>query len=127
MREAGKTLQGSGSQMAKDAAKRLNTAVDEYEAFIDQAIKLRHTLVAHTSHDAPLHASFVFEGLTLECGQSQSPMVLRSSSTTKRRVPPRDTLDDEDPRRRRPAGVSEVTEPRSARGRFLSLWVEFSQ
>lgn len=57
------TLSNAALQECKAAAAQINSAVIKHKLFIDKVVKLRHGLFAHTSHEAPLHISFGFEGL----------------------------------------------------------------
>lgn len=59
-------LTQSASPECKAAAKQLGAAVDEHQQFIEKALHLRHSLFAHTDHEAPLAAAFGFKGLTLD-------------------------------------------------------------
>jgi hypothetical protein len=48
----------------REAAIAFNAAVTNQQVFIDAILKLRHKVFAHTDHDAPVIATFGFDGLT---------------------------------------------------------------
>lgn len=65
-----KALKKNSTSEVKAAGNRLATVIETHQAFIEQCVKLRNNLFAHTNFHAPLHATFGFEGLTVDMFES---------------------------------------------------------
>jgi hypothetical protein len=52
-----KTLDEAASKECRGASAALAAAISRQQTFIDAVLHLRHTIFAHTSYDAPVHAT----------------------------------------------------------------------
>lgn len=61
-----KALENCGLVEIRAAGASLSTAIGNHQKFVDQCVKLRNNIFAHTNHHAPVHAVFGFEGITID-------------------------------------------------------------